>query len=65
MVSATAKSSSRVRTTAPTNGRASRAPEITLRDVSAPLGCRRGVRKHASDWLSGLERRRAGAYLPV
>jgi hypothetical protein len=65
MVSATAKSSSRVRQTAPNRTPANRAPEITLRDVSAPLGARRGVRKHASDWSSGLERRRAGAYLPV
>jgi hypothetical protein len=36
---------------------------LDARALIAPPGSRRGVRAHASDWLSRMERRTA--YLPV
>ncbi len=40
-------------------------PLIDLRDLTGRPGSVRGVTAHASDWLSCLERRRSGSYLPI
>ncbi len=63
---ATTKQTSKVLKRAGLNpGRGPEGPEPTveLRDLVAPLDARRGVKAHASDWLSRLERR--AAYLPL
>ena len=66
MVGTASNGSNHTKITAPRRTRAeeTRDPEFRLRDLVPRPAVRRGVRKHASDWVSRLERR-DGMYLPI